>query len=156
ISSRGKFSLAKAEGYEDEVRAIAGRILGRTYSKLDYKTHLKHRLPLVTVNDYVYSGFNMGAGENAVFGLLTAIFSCAEGMMITVDEIELGLHEEAQIRFIHELKELCAQRKIQVICTTHSSVVMKQLPPEGRFYVENLFKSTIITKGISYRYAAGK
>jgi predicted ATPase len=156
ISSRGKFTMAKAAGWEDQVREIASRILGRNYTSIEYKSYLKYRLPIVGVNDHVYSGFNMGAGENAVFELLTAIFSCGESMFITVDEIELGLHEEAQARFINELKELCSQRKIQVICTTHSSVVMKCLPPEARFYVESLTRSTIVTKAISHRYAAGK
>ena len=40
----------------------------------------------------------MGAGENAIFTILIELFSAGEGALLVIDEIELGLHEEAHVR----------------------------------------------------------
>jgi hypothetical protein len=103
-----------------------------------------------------YSGFNMGAGESVLFEIFSTIFSCPQGVLLVIDEIELGLHEEAQARLIDELKRLCNERRIQVICTTHSCNVMRSLPPQALFFVENIGNNTILTQGISPEFAAGK
>ena len=133
-----------------------GRILGTSYDTYWVKTHSKYRLPLVASKGKVYSGFNMGAGENALFEIFTTIFASPPGTLLIIDEIELGLHEKAQKKLILELKKLCLKRNVRVICTTHSPAVLESIPPEGRFYIENITKKPIVTPGISVKYAAGK
>jgi energy-coupling factor transporter ATP-binding protein EcfA2 len=98
----------------------------------------------------------MGAGENALFEIFSTIYACPPGVLLVIDEIELGLHEKAQKRLMHELKKLCMERKIQVICTTHSAAVLDCVPPEARFLVERRGNETVITPGISSAYAAGR
>ena len=135
---------------------IASRIFGKQYSTLDLRTVNKRRLFVVDRASRHYSGFNMGAGENAIFSMLVEMFSAGKGSLLVVDEIELGLHEEAQRRLIFELKELCDQLKCQVICSTHSPVILDTLPPEGRFFIESYDDKTIIIPGIASDYACGK
>jgi len=110
----------------------------------------------VSSAETTYSGFNMGAGEESLFELFSIIKECPDGSLIIVDEIELGLHEEAQERLIHELKILCEARKFQIICTTHSPRVLECLPPEGRIFLERVGKDVGILPGISPAYATGK
>lgn len=98
----------------------------------------------------------MGAGESAVFEILTALFQAGPGSLVVIDEIELGLHEKAQTRLIEQLKELCLDLRCQVICSTHSHAVLSSLPPEARFFIENIGSSTIVTTGISADFACGK
>lgn len=143
-------------GWEEEVKNIVGKILNRNYEDFWYKKHTKYRLPIVKIGGNIYSGFNMGAGENALFEIFSTIFSCPLGVLLVIDEIELGLHEEAQTRFIEELKKLCKERKIQIICTTHSFNILKIVPPEARFFLESFKKKTIITPDISPSFAASK
>ena len=81
---------------------------------------------------------------------------CLDGSLIIIDEIELGLHEEAQARLIKELKVLCESRKFQIICTTHSPQILDSLPPEGRIFLEKFGKKTHVIPGISSAYATGK
>jgi len=98
----------------------------------------------------------MGAGESAVFEILTALFRAGIGALIIIDEIELGLHERAQLRLVEELKRLCKDLKCQIICSTHSYAVLNSLPPNARFFIEANGASTVVTKGISADFACGK
>lgn len=143
-------------GWEQEVKNTVGKILNKNYDDFWYKDHAKYRLPLVKSGRNVYSGFNMGAGENALLEIFSTIYSCPLGTLFLIDEIELGLHEEAQRRFVNELKKLCFSRGIQIICTTHSFNIMASVPPEARFFVENFNGNTVITPRISPLYASGK
>ena len=98
----------------------------------------------------------MGAGETAVFEILVTLFEAGPGSLLVIDEIELGLHEQAQVRLINELNKLCKEFHCQVICSTHSHMVLSSLPPEGRFFMESAGTGTIVTAQISAEYASGK
>src|SRR5437762_450206 len=154
-SYRRAFQKGQAAGYEKVVADTVGRILGHPYDEFYYKQHSKYRLPLVKSKDCLYSGFNMGAGENTLFEIFSFIYACEGGLLIVAVEIELGLHEEAQVRLIRELKELCAARHIQVVCTTHSPRVIGCLPPQGRIHLERIGNNVRVIEGISPQYAAG-
>jgi hypothetical protein len=97
----------------------------------------------------------MGAGENALFDIIATILSAPKGLLAVVDEIELGLHAAAQKRLIEELKVLCESKHLQVICTTHSPVIVNAVPLEGRFMLMRRGKKTSICEGVSAAYAAG-
>lgn len=144
------------EEHRQKICTIASRILGKTYDTFEKHTHSKYYLPVATCGDVRYSGFNMGAGESAVFEILMALFEAGKGSLLIIDELELGLHERAQIRFVHELKKLCKELHCQVICSTHSHVVLNALPPEGRFFLETTNNRTLVTSQVSPDYACGK
>ena len=128
--------------------------MGKTYDTFEKHTHSKYSLPVTKSKNVRYSGFNMGAGESAVFEILVALFEAGRGALLVIDEIELGLHELAQARFVKELKLLCDQMHCQIICSTHSHVVLNHLPPEGRIFMQ-ASQGTLITTGISADYACG-
>ena len=144
------------EEYRTEICEIAGRILGKTYGRFELRKHSKYSLPLVESKGVRYSGFNMGAGESAVFEILSALFESGRGSLLIIDEIELGLHEGAQEKFVDELKQLCAKRHCQIICSTHSYTILKKLPPEARFFLEKRGRNTEIITEINPDYACRK
>ena len=143
-SYRKTFVLEKEAVWIAEVKERVSRILNCKYENFSYKAYSKYRLPIVAQNKITYSGFNMGAGENALFELFSTIYACPEGSLILIDEIELGLHAEAQERLIDELKKTCLERKSQIICTTHSPIILECLPPEGRILIEKTKSTTNI------------
>ncbi len=156
-NSISKFQSIKIpEETRQKILDIASRVLDKTYTTLDLRTVNKSRLFVVDRKRSHYSGFNMGAGENAVFSLLIEFFSAREKALLVIDEIELGLHEEAQRRLMKELKELCLEYHSQIICSTHSAIIIDSVPPEARFYVDSSESSTEILSGISSEYATGK
>ncbi|PCD77211.1 ATP-dependent nuclease [Pseudothioclava arenosa] len=157
VSYRGRFQpAAMAPEIRSRIAQIAGRIIGKTYAEFESFEHGKYALPKVKVGAQGYSGFNMGAGESAVFEILTALFAAGPGCLLVIDEIELGLHERAQTRLVEELKLLYEERKCQIICTTHAHAVLAALPPEGRVFVDNPAGQTRLYPGISADCACGK
>ena len=154
-SYRAYFKESTADGWEDDVKNVVGRILGTSYDTFWVKTHGRYRMPMVASKGNIYSGFNMGAGENTLFEIFTIIYASPQGTLLVIDEIELGLHEKAQKKLIQELKKICKEKKIQVICTTHSPAILESVPPEGRAFIESHTKKANVTPGISAKYAAG-
>jgi predicted ATPase len=150
------FKDAAPKGWENKVKEAVGYVLGRTYDKFRYLEHSKYNLPIVQVGETIYSGFNMGAGENALFEIFSTIYSCGEAMLLVMDEVELGLHAEAQRKFIDKLKEVCLETHTQVVCTTHSKEIFDRLPNDARFYIECVNGKTKITDSISSDFAFSK
>ncbi|RED01283.1 ATP-dependent endonuclease [Ectopseudomonas oleovorans] len=150
------FADVKPKGWEGKVKDAVGYILGKNYEDFRYLEYSKYSLPVVKVDGITYSGFNMGAGENALFEIFHAIYACGGNSLLVMDEIELGLHAKAQKRLMEKLKEVCKSSSTQIICTTHSKEVFESLPDDARFYVENIAGKTKITAGISSDFAFSK
>lgn len=140
-----------------QLRESMSHVIGRSYSEIELMKYNSYHLFKAKRNSVTYTGFNMGAGENAVLGLILEIMSAGAGALIVVDEIELGLHTQAQIRLIEELKKLCKRYKCQIICSTHSKDVLQKLPPCGRLFLKRTEdNSTVIIPNITAEYAFGK
>ena len=157
--SRSYSKIFKAKpptGWEANVMEDVGYVLNKKYENYSSLHHSKYNLPVVQCNGVIYSGFNMGAGENALFEIFSTIYAAGPGALIVVDEIELGLHAEAQRRFMDKLKKTCLEQKAQVVCTTHSTEIFDRLPNDARFYVEIVSGKTRVIPGISSEYAFTK
>lgn len=150
------FKDAQPMGWENKVKDAVGYVLGKSYDQFRYLRHTKYSLPLVKNSDTIYSGFNMGAGENALFEIFSTIYSCGNGALLVMDEIELGLHAEAQKKFIDKLKDVCLETHTQVICTTHSKEVFDCLPYDARYFIECVNGKTKVTDSISSDFAFSK
>lgn len=150
------FKEGVTKGWEDNVKDIVGSILGKTYDKFHYVEHTRYSLPIVQVGHLTYSGFNMGAGESALFEIFSTIYSSGGNTLLVLDEIELGLHAKAQKIFMEKLKEICKEMNTQVICTTHSKEIFKCLPDDARFFIERVGGRTKITPEISPDFAFSK
>lgn len=150
------FKATSPKGWEEKVMVNVGHILGKTYENFRYLAHSKYNLPIVKVNGTMYSGFNMGAGENALFEIFSTIYSAGDGALLIMDEVELGLHAEAQRRFMDRLKDVCIEMHTQVVCTTHSKEIFDCLPNDARFYIEAVNGKTRVTQGISSEFAFTK
>ena len=149
----------KKQAFDDNQRKQLERsmsyVLDRPYTNIELKEFNAHKLFSTMRGDLRYTGFNMGAGEHAVLGLILEIISAGKGALIVVDEIELGLHTRAQIRLIETLKKLCNTNNCQIICSTHSKEVLEALPPEGRIFIRRGESKNEIIPGISPEYAFG-
>ncbi len=150
------FKDSKVKGWEDKVKDAVGYVLGRSYEKFRYLEHSKYNLPIIQTVEATYSGFNMGAGENALFEIFSTLYSCGNGALLVMDEVELGLHAEAQKKFIEKLKDVCLETRTQVICTTHSREIFDCLPYDARYFVERINGKTKITDSISSDFAFSK
>lgn len=150
------FKDVPKRGWEIKVAAAVGYVLGKKYDDFRYLEHSRYSLPVVRSGAVTYSGFNMGAGENALFEIFSNIYAAGEGALFVLDEIELGLHSRAQKLFMRRLKEVCSEMSTQIICTTHSRYIFESLPDDARFFIENVAGKTKVTQGVSPDFAFRK
>lgn len=150
------FADVPPKGWEAKVKETVGYILSKKYDEFRYLEYARYSLPIVNCGGVYYSGFNMGAGENALFEIFSTMYAAGKGALLVMDEIELGLHAKAQRRFMEKLKVVCKELGIQVICTTHSKQILECLPEDARFFVESVNGKTKITEGISPEFAFQK
>ena len=113
---RGYRSSFKETKIDEKIKSFLSSsltsIFGQGYTDIKLKEYKNCKLFYVT-NINQYTGYNMGAGENAVLTLLYEILTAGEGALIVVDEIELGIHVSAQKKLIDVLKELCKKNHCQ-------------------------------------------
>ncbi|APX75087.1 Predicted ATP-binding protein involved in virulence [Achromobacter insolitus] len=155
-SYRQRFKAGATQSWEDQARRSVSFVLNRTYVSFGTLSHQRYTLPIVSVGKTTYSGFNMGAGENALFDIFSTIYRCGANALIVIDEIELGLHVAAQRRLIEELKRACVALGCQIVCTTHSKEIFDSLPDDARVLLESRNGSTIIQPGVTSQYAFAK
>ncbi|QLG87982.1 ATP-binding protein [Chitinibacter bivalviorum] len=155
-SYKARFKSITRGELEEVVLNDVAFVLGLNYSEFEYRHHSGYRLPVVKNGEVVYSGFNMGAGENSLFDLLYHIHACPDGSIVLVDEIELGLHGIAQRNLMQRLKDIAFNKKMQFIFTTHSPLILEAIPPESRYFIESGNSGTLVKSGISSEFAAGR
>jgi len=81
--------------------------------------------------DNQYSDLACGAGEIAVIRMVDTICSADDNSLILIDEPESGLHQVSQERLLEFFINRCLSRNHQMIFTTHSRVIIGQLPVES-------------------------
>jgi predicted ATPase len=162
VSARtGYLKLAKATiresgatVFEPTTIARLSEIMGRTYASGRMATteaDNTRQVPVISINGRDVSGFHQGAGEFTITELLQT--DIARYSLVLIDEVETSLHPRAQRRLIRDLADLCRERELQVILTTHSPYVLEELPPEARGYILSGREKKEVVFGVSPDFA---
>lgn len=127
--------------------AFAQRILGFRYAKLTLVQDRKRDLLVAQRADMNgptvhYSEFHMSAGERAVIRLSINL-SKLENALVLIDEVEAGLHPQIQQLLMLELQRLALRNQLQIICTTHSPVVLDTVPIDARLFLERISDNVV-------------
>lgn len=153
---RGAFSnantLATREPFDRAYRGYFAYIMGADYNEAEIlKTD---RLTFANCETNIsYSGFNMGGGENCVAHLLHLLKRLPAFGLLVVEEIESCLHPEAQKRLVEVLTGICDQKKVQIICSTHSEVFLDALPRQARLLLKKQGDGNPVMEDPSTRFA---
>lgn len=118
----------------DECNEIS-KILGRKYSGIHLLRHAfftedAYTCVLTTPN-MSYSEAFAGSGEFAVVKLVTEIMAAPKKSLILLDEPEVSLHPGAQSRLLDFILEQIKVNHHQVVMSTHSTHLIKNLPPQA-------------------------
>ncbi len=115
---------------------FAQRMVPFRYAEvLSLSSDRKNLLFAVQEGGAKYSELHMAAGERAIIRLSQKIAHMKDGLVL-VDEVEAGLHPWVQQLLMLQLQKLALQNNLQVIVTSHSSVVLNSVPPAGRVFLE--------------------
>ena len=107
-------------------------ILGRHYKSAKYLEHTFFQnygySVLFSTNYADYSEAFAGSGEVAIVKLVTTILNSPQYSLILLDEPEVSLHPGAQHRLVDFLINEIISKKHQIIISTHSQTITKNLP----------------------------
>lgn len=112
------------------------------------------RVPVFGQQGAVYSGYHAGSGQTTIAEFLQV--DADQYGLVLIDEIETSLHPRAQRRLIRDLAEVCRERDIQIILSTHSPYVLAELPLEARLYLMQGKSGKHIMSGVSPEFAMAR
>lgn len=139
IYKPGSFTVGTKRIISDEIKSQVSSILNNLYDEVAFQA-ISHRnrtieLGLVQKYGYAYSENNMGFGEGRLMYMIDLFENEPDNSLFVLEEPETSLHEDAQYKFIKYLMDVCDRKKHQIILSTHSSIILDALPPEGRKFI---------------------
>lgn len=143
---------ARVEQLNSEFKDKLSRVLGRSYSEAGQMKSGRYAIRRCTYRS-AYSSFNMGAGEDTLIDLFYLLQETPNGSLIVIEEIELGLHPQAQIELAQELVKLARSKQFQIITSSHSEPFIDHLPRDARILLEFTGSSHQVTYGPTTRFA---
>lgn len=140
----------------DEYRKYLNYILSTKYNEATELTHRDYSIRTCQAGNCAYSSFNMGAGEDVVIELLGCIQKLPKQALCVIEEIELGIHPEAQAKLAEVLQEIAKEKQVQFIISSHSSDFIDALPRNSRIFLNRQGEETEVCYSPTTRYAMGK
>lgn len=127
-------------------------ILGREYSSIRFINHsffnIRSTTAILETSHLGYSEAFAGSGEFAVAMLVYKVKNAQPNSLILLDEPEVSLHPGAQQRLMDFIIDESIKNKHQIIISTHSSNIVKNLPKDAvkLFHIsENTNKVDIVS-----------
>lgn len=77
--------------------------------------------------NYYFSEKSFSLGELCVLKLALKICSLPPNSLLLIDEVEMALHPQAQVRLIRKLTEMAAEKGLTVLFSTHSATIIKNV-----------------------------
>lgn len=111
----------------------------------------KRTVPVFSALGTTYSGYHAGGGQTTIAEFLRV--DPNQYGLVLIDEIETSLHPRAQRRLIRDLAEICRERELQIIVTTHSPYILAELPLEARLYLMQGQSGRHVMTGVSPEFA---
>lgn len=110
----------------DLIRAKIATVFNRAYNELNiHETDNGRRYPGLALEGTRYSSLAMGAGEQRVLEILSAVFRAPRYALILIDEIDLLLHTAALKELIKIIYDRAVERSLQIIFTTHREAILE-------------------------------
>lgn len=112
---------------ENEILTVNGRELVNPVTR----THRGHRLEIELAGTGFIPIEALSEGTLLVLGLLTLLHTSSRPHVFLIDDIDRGLHPEAQRLVVEALRRFVDEHDdVQVVCTSHSPYALDHFKPE--------------------------
>ena len=144
---------------DEKTKEKISGILGKEYISIKVAEHSLFKNPGTSI--YVktklssrYSEANAGSGEVAVIQLVKKIEEAEEYSLVLLDEPEVSIHPGAQEKLKEYLLEVTKRKKLQVVISSHSPILIRDMPTEAiKLYVTNSNGRFEVKENVDYREA---
>lgn len=76
---------------------------------------------------YYFSEKNFSLGELCVLRLACQLSNIRQTSLVLIDEIEMALHPQAQVRLLEKVKEISSTKQLTTLFSTHSATLIKNI-----------------------------
>ncbi|HIC9079699.1 TPA: AAA family ATPase [Klebsiella aerogenes] len=94
---------------------------------------------------YYYSEKNFSLGELCVLRLACSLSNIPDNSLILIDEIEMALHPQAQVRLLEKVEEISNNKRLTTLFSTHSATLIKNIKRKNIIFLQEespkVFKS---------------
>ncbi|KWU25783.1 AAA family ATPase [Burkholderia cenocepacia] len=116
----------EAHADADLIMAKMGAVFNRAYKELNiHRVHARRQYPGLALDGTRYSSLAMGAGEQRVLEILSAVFNAPKYGLILIDEVDLLLHTAALTQLINILFQRAQEKSLQIVFTTHREAILE-------------------------------
>lgn len=144
---------------DNSLNGIIGNILGKEYMSIKVAEHSLFKNPgtsiyVKTKQDSRYSEANAGSGEVAIIQLVKRIEEAEDNSLILLDEPEVSIHPGAQEKLKMYLLDVTKRKKLQVIISSHSPILLQDMPQEAiKLYLTNSQGRFEVKENVDYQEA---
>lgn len=113
------YRLFDANKHSNEFNMLFWKILGRKLEwTIDQDDSNQYYVKIKKTNTVFHNSDGLGEGIVSLLFIVDALFEAKPDELIVIDEPELSLHPQLQLRLLNEILELT--KSIQVVISTHS------------------------------------
>lgn len=105
---------------------------------------------------HYYSEKNFSLGELCVLRLANQLVSAQHDSLILIDEIEMALHPQAQVRLLIALDNITREKSLTAIFSTHSSTLIKNIDRKKIILLSNANGSLVVKTNVFPAYVLGE
>lgn len=91
----------------------------------------------ISGRNYYYSEKSFSLGELCVLKLAKKICSMPDNSILLIDEVEMALHPQAQVRLLIKVTELARTKNLTVLFSTHSATLIKNANRKNLIYMKD-------------------
>lgn len=94
-----------------------------------------------------FSEKNFSLGELCVLRLALQVLKAKPNSLLLIDEVEMALHPEAQMRLMERIRTIASHTNLTVIFSTHSATIIKHCNRANLIYLQSMSGTVEVTRG---------
>lgn len=94
---------------------------------------------------YYFSEKSFSLGELCVLKLAKKIVSAPDTSLVLIDEVEMALHPQAQVRLLLKITEIANKKNLTVLFSTHSATLIKNAHKKNLILLKARSDGTVTT-----------
>lgn len=95
---------------------------------------------------HYYSEKNFSLGELCILKLAQKMSIAENNSLILIDEVEMALHPQAQVRLLNKITQIATNKNLTVIFSTHSSTLIKNIDRRNIIFISRDDQGSYTTK----------